>query len=266
MLKTDYSGVFERKFQKLRQQGASGYNTPELYQDSFAKVTNVSQQLESATLLELGCGAGDLSLLLSEKGFQTYGIDISPTAIAWAEENREEQNLRADFRVGNVLDLPYEDGFFDVIIDALCLHCIIGEDRIAFLKNVHRVLKSQGLFIVMSKCGEPKEADYPFDSVTRCKIENGIATRYWGLPESLVQEVETAGFEIFKWEALAEAGIVCSRPVLDLTEDRAVQIADIREGILGDLAGCRVLCLATRGGLGGICRGENAAGNWLLRR
>ena len=250
MLKTDYPGVFERKFQKLRQQGASGYNTPELYQDSFAKVTNVSQQLESATLLELGCGAGDLSLLLSEKGFQTYGIDISPTAIAWAEENREEQNLRADFRVGNVLDLPYEDGFFDVIIDALCLHCIIGEDRIAFLKNVHRVLKSQGLFIVMSKCGEPKEADYPFDSVTRCKIE----------------EVETAGFEIFKWEALAEAGIVCSRPVLDLTEDRAVQIADNREGILGDLAGCRVLCLATRGGLGGICRGENAAGNWLLRR
>ncbi len=165
-------------------------------------MTNVLRELEleSGTLLELGCGAGDLSLLLSEKGFQAYGIDISPTAIAWAEEKGEEQNLRADFRVGNVLDLPYEDGFFDVIIDALCLHCIIGEDRIAFLKNVHRVLKSQGLFIVMTKCGEPKNADYPFDPVTRCKIENGIATRFWGLPESLVQEVETAGFEIFKWK------------------------------------------------------------------
>ncbi len=62
------------------------------------------------------------------------------------------------------------------------------------------MLKSQGLFIVMTKCGEPKNADYPFDSVTRCKIEDGIATRYWGLPESLIQEVETAGFEIHKWK------------------------------------------------------------------
>ena len=41
MLKTDYLGVFERKFQKLKQQGASGYNRPELYQDAFEKVTNV---------------------------------------------------------------------------------------------------------------------------------------------------------------------------------------------------------------------------------
>ena len=45
MLRTDYPGVFERKFRKLKQQGASGYNRPELYQDSFVKVINVLQEL-----------------------------------------------------------------------------------------------------------------------------------------------------------------------------------------------------------------------------
>jgi ubiquinone/menaquinone biosynthesis C-methylase UbiE len=156
--------------------------------------------IKSGVLLELGCSAGNLSLLLAQKGFQAYGIDISPTAISWAKEKSREQDLDADFRVGNVLDLPYPSNFFDGIIDALCFHCIIGEDRPIFLANVFRVLKPRGLFIVMTKCGNPKEPNYLFDWTTRCSIVNGIATRYWGMPESILEEIRTAGFEVVNWK------------------------------------------------------------------
>lgn len=50
-----------------------------------------------------------------------------------------------------------------------------------------------------------------------------------------------------QWDALAEAGIVCSRPILDMTADRARDLIDSQR-LLGDLRGRRVLCLADAGG------------------
>ena len=50
-----------------------------------------------------------------------------------------------------------------------------------------------------------------------------------------------------QWNALADAGIVCSRPILNITADRAHELVD-GEGLLGELAGRRVLCLANSGG------------------
>ena len=199
MTRTDYRGVFESKFRRLREEGASGYNSSELYQDSLAKVTEALSRngFESGNVLELGCGAGDLSLLLSERGYQSSGVDISPTAIKWAREKAGTSGLDADFQVSSVLDLPYEDSRFDIAIDALCWHCIIGGDRKVFLNEVLRVLRPAGLFIVMTKCGSPPEG-YPFDPATRCKIEDGVATRYWGFPDTLSQELTIANFEILR--------------------------------------------------------------------
>jgi ubiquinone/menaquinone biosynthesis C-methylase UbiE len=202
MLKTDYLGIHEEKHKRLKKAGEPGWSTEEITQANLAKVDKALQArgIKSGVLLELGCSAGNLSLLLAQKGFQAYGIDISPTAISWAKEKSREQDLDADFRVGNVLDLPYPSNFFDGIIDALCFHCIIGEDRPIFLANVFRVLKPRGLFIVMTKCGNPKEPNYLFDWTTRCSIVNGIATRYWGMPESILEEIRTAGFEVVNWK------------------------------------------------------------------
>lgn len=50
-------------------------------------------------------GAGEIALWLVEKGYEIYGVDIAPTAITWAQENAKEHNIKADFRVGDVLDL-----------------------------------------------------------------------------------------------------------------------------------------------------------------
>ena len=153
-------------------------------------------------LLELGCGAGNLALALADKGFDIYGIDISPTAILWAKEKKEEKNLKAEFKVGNVLDLPYPDNFFDVIVDGHCLHCIIGKDRKLFLHNALSTLKPNGLFIVMTMCNNPTDPEIKkdFDYDSRCLIRNGIAGRYIGLAEDILEEIKDANFNILHWE------------------------------------------------------------------
>lgn len=50
-----------------------------------------------------------------------------------------------------------------------------------------------------------------------------------------------------RWEELAEAGVEFSQPMLDLDEDSARSLVDA-QGIMGDVAGKDVLCLAGGGG------------------
>jgi SAM-dependent methyltransferase len=50
-----------------------------------------------------------------------------------------------------------------------------------------------------------------------------------------------------RWEELAKAGVIYSRPFLDLDREKARKVVDA-QGVLGKIAGRRVLCLAGGGG------------------
>ena len=54
---------------------------------------------------------------------------------------------------------------------------------------------------------------------------------------------EVARYNVERWKALAEAGALYTRPLLDLDAESARARAD-SQGWLGDLSGRRVLCLA----------------------
>lgn len=66
----------------------------------------------------------------------------------------QSQGLDIRFRRADVCSLnPKTLGKFDLVIDGLCLHCITkANDRQAFLENVCRLLKNDGLFILMTMC------------------------------------------------------------------------------------------------------------------
>lgn len=189
-------------YKRLKAEGKPGWSTQEHIQEKIAEcLTEYAPRC--GKLLELGCGDGEFSLKLAEKGFDIYGVDISPTAITWAQEKAKAYNVKADFRVGNVLDLKdYNDNCFDFVLDGSCLHCIIGEDRKLCLTSVYRVLKPGGFFHVRTMCGEIRdETDKRmFDPKSRCLIRKGnIAFRYIGLVEDILNEIRMAGFHILHW-------------------------------------------------------------------
>lgn len=200
MWRTDYLGIHDKQYQKLRAEGKPGFTSEEDVRDMFAFVGAVLQKEgrgPAGRLLELGCGDGCLTLPLARMGFETYGIDIAPTAIAWAKEKAQAQCLSPDFRTGDVLDLPYPDDFFDLVVDGHCLHCITGEDRKRFLSQAFRVTKPGGLFLVMTMCNEPPEdVKDCFDPVTRCMVRDGVAGRYIGLAEDILKEISSSGFAV----------------------------------------------------------------------
>ena len=202
MWKTDYYGIHEQRYRKLRETGAPGWGSDEnerITQKKLSTIGDIFQRESidsSRKLLELGCGDGSVSLSLAQRGFDVCGIDISSTAILWAQEKARTQGLKAEFRTGSVVDLPYSDSDFDAVIDVACSHCIIGEDRKLLFAEAFRVLKCDGLFLSMVLCGDPAEEETirDFDPVSRCIVRDGVAGRYFGRPEDIVQEMASAGF------------------------------------------------------------------------
>lgn len=94
-------------------------------------------------VLELGCGARNVASLLVARGLEVTGIDISPTAIAWAVERGLD---RSRFLVGDLVEgIP---GEHELVVDGNLLHCIIGEDRVRVLANVRGALVPRGCFFV----------------------------------------------------------------------------------------------------------------------
>jgi len=150
-------------------------------------------------VLELGCGAGNLSHILARHGFSVVGIDISPAAIDWAREIALERGLAADFRCGDVVTLDgLADAEFQHVVDGHCLHCIIGNDRALCLRSVRRVIAPEGRFYVVSMVGEvldPLRRDN-FDPTTQTLFAKGVPVRHIGTPDSVAQEIEAAGFSI----------------------------------------------------------------------
>lgn len=182
---------------------ASGWNDVDVDKEIFSYVDELlhrAQVAPPASILELGCGMGNLAIPLVGVGFQMVGIDISATAIEVATQRNLVAAGRASFRIGNVTSAEaYRDTeAFDCILDGLCWHCIIGQDRKALLGFVRKALKPKGCFLVITMCGNPRSSRLlaHFDLVSRYITDGQIAERYLGQPQDLEDELSAAGFNV----------------------------------------------------------------------
>lgn len=67
------------------------------------------------SMLDVACGAGQISILASMAGISATGVDIAPNSLAFARGRAEAEGLDAKFDEGDAEGLPYPDGSFDVV-------------------------------------------------------------------------------------------------------------------------------------------------------
>jgi ubiquinone/menaquinone biosynthesis C-methylase UbiE len=77
---------------------------------------NSLKNLDLKRILDLGCGQGRHALLLSKENFQTFGLDVSPTAVATTKTVLEECGLPGTIKAGDMRKIEYPDNFFDAIL------------------------------------------------------------------------------------------------------------------------------------------------------
>ncbi|MFX0008204.1 MAG: class I SAM-dependent methyltransferase [Promethearchaeota archaeon] len=98
-------------------------------------------------LVDLGCGSGNLLVLISKKypNLELIGVDISSEILELARLKTQDNELtgNVDFKVGSADNLPFPDNSVDFIISSLSLHH--WKDPSIVLKETHRVLKHNGV-------------------------------------------------------------------------------------------------------------------------
>jgi ubiquinone/menaquinone biosynthesis C-methylase UbiE len=100
--------------------------------------------LDGQRVLDLGCGRGERSLTLLERGATVNGIDISPVYIDQADNEARRAGFldnRFAFVAGDAHHLPYDDATFDLVVGDGILHHL---DLDVALGEVHRVLRPGG--------------------------------------------------------------------------------------------------------------------------
>jgi SAM-dependent methyltransferase len=98
-------------------------------------------------LLDIACGSGYAASVAAERGARVAGLDASEALIAIARGRTPD----ADFRIGDMFDLPFEDGQFDVAtsFNGIWKGC---EDA---LREARRVVRPGG-FVGFTFWGAPK--------------------------------------------------------------------------------------------------------------
>jgi ubiquinone/menaquinone biosynthesis C-methylase UbiE len=98
---------------------------------------------EGQNVLDVGCGTGVAAITARRAGASVTGLDLTPELLARARENAAIAGFDdITWKEGDVEDLPFRDGEFDVVISQWG-HMFAPQPEVA-LREMLRVLKPKG--------------------------------------------------------------------------------------------------------------------------
>lgn len=145
----------------------------------------------NVSLLDFGCGSGNLSKALASRDRRITGIDITPELLELAVEQNDPETCKFVHYDGGVM--PFADRSFDFVVTYVVLsHIVDNEQLLSTLTELHRTLKDQGevLFIEQTR----RQTTTTPDGI---KKQRNVA-EYVGL-------FERAGFEVASVEHVRKA-------------------------------------------------------------
>jgi len=99
-----------------------------------------------STVLEIGCGTGNVLLLAAHAvpGATLIGLDPDPKVLAIAARKAQRAAVTLQLDQGYADRLPYPDGSVDRVLSAFMLHHLPRDQQQAALREVRRVLAPGG--------------------------------------------------------------------------------------------------------------------------
>lgn len=124
-------------------------------------------------VLDLGCGRGEETLqaatLVGGDGF-AWGLDITPKMIERAQESADQVSSKnVAFLLSSMEEIPIGDESLDAVLSNCAINHV--EDKVAVYREIHRLLKSGGRFVVsdiMTETPLPSKIKQDPEAVAAC--------------------------------------------------------------------------------------------------
>ncbi|MFC5063599.1 class I SAM-dependent methyltransferase [Actinomycetospora atypica] len=162
-------------------------------------------------VLDVGCGPGQVTAYLVERGVDASGVDLSPRMV----EHARRAYPHCRFEVGSSTELDLADGSFAGLMGWWSLFNLPRDVLPPVLASFARALMPGGHLIVAFHVGD--------DDLVRTEAYGGVPVRWtthrWR-PEQLVALIEHAGLQLVAELRLPAPGPVGSGVVLVARADR----------------------------------------------
>jgi 2-polyprenyl-6-hydroxyphenyl methylase/3-demethylubiquinone-9 3-methyltransferase len=116
-------------------------------------------------VLDVGCGAGTLSLLWADAGHRVHGLDVNEPLLSLAKQRAEREGRSIEFMLGSATQLPWPDDSMDVcMVPELLEH--VAEWQTC-LREFVRILRPGGVLLLTTSnklCPVQQEFNLPLYS------------------------------------------------------------------------------------------------------
>jgi len=144
----------EIKFDKYRRRG-EGYHWDQISRSitkrnifvvaRYSIVLHKTENCEGKRILDVGCGDGVLSYLLSQKGAFVIGVDSSDEAITFAKKKtRNIKNI--EFIKASAYHLPFKHNYFDYVCSSDVIEHLQEPEKM--LAEIRRISNENGKRII----------------------------------------------------------------------------------------------------------------------
>ena len=153
-------------------------------------------------ILDVGCGNGRHVVFFAEQGFDVYGVDISEEAIEITNAWLQRKGLEANLKVGDVVKLPFENQYFEVVISHEVLDHVPFSEAKKAMQEIRRVSADGAYIYITLRSTEDSEYSRGQEIEKNTFIlqegyEKGIIQHFFNLEG--IREL-LAGFRIFDIE------------------------------------------------------------------
>lgn len=170
----------------------------------------IAKYVRGLKTLDYGSGTGISAKFLMDQGLDVIGVDISKEMLTVAKENYPD----TPFQLVEKGCLPLDNESFDFVFSSKVLFEIESKEGIfEYLKEAHRVLKNEGVFIAItgsqdmySKDWGIYNVDYPqnkslksgdLGTIYLYDVQIEFTDFYW-TEEDYLQEFAAAGFDLLE--------------------------------------------------------------------
>ncbi len=156
---------------------------------------------EKIKILDFGCGVGANTWFLARERFDVYAFDGSESAIRKAKKYLENEGyFEVKLSVQDGINISYESGFFNCVIDNVCVYANTKKNIIAMYKQIYRVLCKGGKLYSSCfgtetlGCGMGNEIERgTYEKITQGVLQ-GRAIAHFFTREEFLEVLSEAGF------------------------------------------------------------------------